>query len=1212
MSIFNRINDALTRRLKEQVDKGKGRGGNTDQTRTIGTRSTLNGRPVYWSGQNYGWQTKASHEQLKNDGAFRHGQQNLQRIGNDISTTAGRAWNSAPKPVRDTAVGVAKAAKKELWDNQPEDIKRGVRATVRTADKGLEAVSRATNTSRFITDEAVTAALTLGAGVAVKHGGKTLGRIGQAVTRRIDDVPVPVTRQSAGRGIQNRIQRRLQQNDNARRLREAGAVNPTGRGFGSQAVDDLPAADRAVRNRLTRNTTNPPKAPEVETPKTAGRLPNPDRRSQVTTDQWGRTRVSGNKTDLIFRDGKNEARKPYTRATAEVIANSGDDVTLTRAFNAARERAATYGESNAGRRPKSIVPSIRPKANATGELIPNRSTGSIGRTTPNNRIKSAAERKRSLKAAAAQQRAARRSDIPSRPADAPDGGFASDPKGTGMVSYSTKRPYDRATKEKIARYIYNKELIGRTYDIPEYKGHQVIIGDGEMVYRGGGQIDPEMRQQIMPQLDAISKDIQKGDRLMNLASGRNRLHKALRAAAGDFDDAKVAEARRLQLKRHRIGERLKIARDRREQGYLQGFLDRGEDMSYDGLPPKSKRAKTPGYEALQGDVKNPNRETIRIPAQNITQAAPPFENMPGHTKPFTKKYQDASRAQGLKPTEPKEFFEGMIPDGGSRHVYDTDNVLYFHDLTPRGYAQSSSNRPPEMGGYKFGRYRLQYDHFEGAERIKDALIDKRNRKLGALKQGEEAVYTAAYRDPEIKKLFKPYMSKEDWKEVRKAIKEHNDYGNRIQRILDQKQKVQQEVSDAINSRSAIPERVKAGSKIDPSTRKRRNDVAEATVAKRHEAADKAIAQNPKMRKRSDGTLIDRTLPGWDPTYTSDAKKLIPQKQKAIAAGRDWNIYEPGELENPTLETARKLKAEKGLRNFIAQQYGGGQGFVGTTAIDYESYVQLIQKRLGEATAPVQYQPAKDLPDNLKPVPLDKPVKKGSKITRSEQTARNDLQRNLELPQELNVVQGSKTGSFNAKSRVQDRFTRRLEQQAAKANITPATRRRPNPSNSGRAVKGAHFDKQNISYKDTEANQAARKTNQRIRQRLKTLRYQEQFDAEFPQLDPNAAREAYSKVYPEGVKLGGKRTAGAAGKQGVKNQFRDARNRRGHGDTRVRRTGKWTDSLGRSTDVITLIDEQVQKLNKKFTRAGQLLNGLNQPKPNRNRIRQRVQARSKRR
>jgi hypothetical protein len=260
-NIFKRINDAMERRLKEQVDKGKGRGGNTDQTRAIGTRSTLNGRPVYWSGQNYGWQTKASHEQLKNDGAFRVGQQNLQRIGNDISTTASRAWNSAPKPVRDTAVGVAKAAKKELWDTQPEVIKRGVRGTLGTVDKGLEAVSRATNTSRFITDEAVTAVATLGAGVAAKHGGKTLGRIGQAVARRVDDIPAPVTRQAAGRGVANRIQRRLDDAAAARRAQDAGRVSTGAPG----SLDPKVRGGRRPINPTPKSNTPKPKIADLKT-----------------------------------------------------------------------------------------------------------------------------------------------------------------------------------------------------------------------------------------------------------------------------------------------------------------------------------------------------------------------------------------------------------------------------------------------------------------------------------------------------------------------------------------------------------------------------------------------------------------------------------------------------------------------------------------------------------------------------------------------------------------------------------------------------------------------------------------------------------------------------------------------------------------------------------------------------------------------------------
>jgi hypothetical protein len=235
-----RINDAMQRRINTVSDEVNRRP-KTDKTRPIGSQSTLNGKPVVWGGESYGWQSRGSFEKLKKEGAFRVGQQTLQRVGNDVSTTAGKVWKDTPKPVREAVVSTAKAAKKELWDNQPKVVKDAVKGTLGTVDKGLEAVSKATNTSRYITDEAVTAVATLGVGAAIKHGGKATGRIAQALAKHTDDAieaaskahvvkpgtQTALTRQLQGRGITNKIRQRLEQNANVRFQQQAGAVNPS-------------------------------------------------------------------------------------------------------------------------------------------------------------------------------------------------------------------------------------------------------------------------------------------------------------------------------------------------------------------------------------------------------------------------------------------------------------------------------------------------------------------------------------------------------------------------------------------------------------------------------------------------------------------------------------------------------------------------------------------------------------------------------------------------------------------------------------------------------------------------------------------------------------------------------------------------------------------------------------------------------------------------
>jgi len=169
--------------VSDEVNKRK----TTNQTRPIGSQSALNGKPVYWAGESYGWQSKGSFNKLTNEGAFRRGQQTLQRVGNDVSTAAGKVWQQTPEPVKQAAKTAARVAKEELWDNQPKVVKDVVKGTVKTVDAGLEQVSKATNTSRFITDEVVTGVLTAGAGVAIKHGGKASGRIAKALSKYTDD-----------------------------------------------------------------------------------------------------------------------------------------------------------------------------------------------------------------------------------------------------------------------------------------------------------------------------------------------------------------------------------------------------------------------------------------------------------------------------------------------------------------------------------------------------------------------------------------------------------------------------------------------------------------------------------------------------------------------------------------------------------------------------------------------------------------------------------------------------------------------------------------------------------------------------------------------------------------------------------------------------------------------------------------------------------------
>jgi hypothetical protein len=117
----------------------------------VGQQATQNGKPVVYSGENYGYQSPASHQKLKEEGKFRAGTQALDRI----SSSAGRA-------VRQHAPAVA-----QHFDNIKADQQRSAAAQDRAirntagnrvanalqqdaTDNLLNKASKATNVDRRI------------------------------------------------------------------------------------------------------------------------------------------------------------------------------------------------------------------------------------------------------------------------------------------------------------------------------------------------------------------------------------------------------------------------------------------------------------------------------------------------------------------------------------------------------------------------------------------------------------------------------------------------------------------------------------------------------------------------------------------------------------------------------------------------------------------------------------------------------------------------------------------------------------------------------------------------------------------------------------------------------------------------------------------------------------------------------------------------------
>lgn len=181
-----------------QIQSGKDSTQVNEEARPIGSEAVLNGKPVFWAGQNYGYQTKESYDKLMDEGQFRMGEITAQRIGNSISQAIPQeAKDFATEKITDAATAAENFYNQQDYDTQ-QNIKTGLRfayGAVTTIDKGLEFISEKTNTSRFITDELVTAAATGGASVALKRAAPIVKQAGKTavnfIDTAIDDILTP-------------------------------------------------------------------------------------------------------------------------------------------------------------------------------------------------------------------------------------------------------------------------------------------------------------------------------------------------------------------------------------------------------------------------------------------------------------------------------------------------------------------------------------------------------------------------------------------------------------------------------------------------------------------------------------------------------------------------------------------------------------------------------------------------------------------------------------------------------------------------------------------------------------------------------------------------------------------------------------------------------------------------------------------------------------
>lgn len=157
----------------------------------------------YWSGENYGWQSKATHEKLKEEGKFRLGTQAIDRV-----VSSGMDWATQNLPGVVSAVNTGLKTVGGVVNFTAEQLNKSAtgRAVVSTAgaaleayDQALETVSEATNIDKRVvglTTDLAVGAVTGGSGTAAKLSTQAATGVAKTVKRGIslvDDVLPPPT-----------------------------------------------------------------------------------------------------------------------------------------------------------------------------------------------------------------------------------------------------------------------------------------------------------------------------------------------------------------------------------------------------------------------------------------------------------------------------------------------------------------------------------------------------------------------------------------------------------------------------------------------------------------------------------------------------------------------------------------------------------------------------------------------------------------------------------------------------------------------------------------------------------------------------------------------------------------------------------------------------------------------------------------------------------
>ena len=134
----------------------------------------------YWSGENYGWQSKATHDKLKQEGKFRAGTQEIDRV-----VSSGMNWATQNMPGVVSAVssglqavgGAVTFTAQKIKESSPvgEAVVKGVGSALDLYDQGVEFVSEKTNIDKRLVGLAGDAAIGAATGGAFTAAYKSVG-----------------------------------------------------------------------------------------------------------------------------------------------------------------------------------------------------------------------------------------------------------------------------------------------------------------------------------------------------------------------------------------------------------------------------------------------------------------------------------------------------------------------------------------------------------------------------------------------------------------------------------------------------------------------------------------------------------------------------------------------------------------------------------------------------------------------------------------------------------------------------------------------------------------------------------------------------------------------------------------------------------------------------------------------------------------------------